>query len=140
MAPLRKRSLLGLALVAFAGCGPAASNGPVDNTVVCNAYAQRASHIEVNAEGAVTRVLGTHPGIESPHTGFIVRLKPCGITVRVEANTDFTGVVPVRVGDDVSMRGEYEYYAQGGVIHWTHRDPRGRHPGGWVTVGGKTYQ
>jgi len=141
MAPRRKGSLAALALLAFAGCGAAGGGaGPIDNAAVCDAFAQHRSHVEVAAEGTVTRVLGTRPGVRSPHIGFLVRLKPCGVTVRVEANTDFTGVVPVRSGDDVEMRGEYEYYASGGVIHWTHRDPRGRHPGGWVTVGGKTYQ
>ena len=80
MAPLRKRSLLALALVAFAGCGPTASSGPVDNTVVCNAYAQQASHIEVSAEGADTRVPGTHPCVQSPPTGSLARLQPCGST------------------------------------------------------------
>lgn len=144
MAILSRRSLAALALAASAGCGSAGSgagaNGTIDNAAVCDAYAQHRSHVEVDAEGAVTRVLGTRPGRQSPHTGFLVRLQPCGVTVRVEANTDFTGIVPVRPNDDVAMRGEYEYYAAGGVIHWTHRDPRGRHPGGWVTVGGKTYQ
>src|SRR6185503_8573383 len=113
MAILRKPSLAALALAAFAGCGPAAggpgANGTIDNAAVCDAYAQHRSHVEVDAEGAVTRVLGTRPGRRSPHTGFLVRLRPCGVTVRVEANTDFTGVVPVRPSDDVAMRGEYEY-------------------------------
>ncbi len=138
----RKRSLLALALIAFAGCAPnAASTGmPIDNAVVCNAFAQHRSGVEVDAEGTVTRVLGTRAGKQSPHTGFLVQLQPCGVTVRVEANTDFTGIVPVRRGDDVVLRGEYEYYAIGGVIHWTHHDPRGRHPGGYVKVGGTMYQ
>ncbi len=139
---LRKRSLAALALIAFAGCAPnaAGSGAPIDNAVVCKAYAQHLSGIEVDAAGTVTRLLGTHPGVQSPHTGFLVELQPCGVTVRVEANTDFTGVVPIRRGDDVVLRGEYEYYGQGGVIHWTHRDPRGRHPSGYVKVGGTTYQ
>jgi hypothetical protein len=136
----RSRSVAALAIAALAACSPGAASGPVDNAVVCNAYAQHLSRVEVDAEGAVTRVLGTRPGRQSPHTGFLVKIEPCGATVRVEANTNFTGVVPVRAGDDVVMRGEYEYYAQGGVIHWTHRDPRGRHPGGYVKVGGTTYQ
>jgi len=133
------RAFLALAALASAGCDPTAS-GPIDNRVVCNAYAQHGSHVEVDAAGTVTRTLGTQPGVRSPHTGFVVRIEPCDITVRVEANTDFTGVVPVRAGDAVAMRGEYEYYARGGVIHWTHRDPRGRHPDGYVRVGGKIYQ
>jgi hypothetical protein len=59
--------------------------------------------------------------------------------VRVEANVDFTGAFALRRGQTVEVRGEYEYYASGGVIHWTHRDPRGRHPDGYIQVDGHQY-
>ena len=59
--------------------------------------------------------------------------------MRVEANTDFTGPIPLAPGQHVAVKGEYEYYPRGGVIHWTHRDPRGRHEGGYIEAGGKTY-
>ncbi|WP_107884459.1 DUF3465 domain-containing protein [Neisseria elongata] len=29
---------------------------------------------------------------------------------------------------------------QGGVIHWTHRDPQGRHPDGWLKHEGEVYR
>jgi len=61
------------------------------------------------------------------------------VIVRVEANTDFTGAIPLATGQHVLVKGEYEYYPLGGVIHWTHRDPRGRHEGGYISTGGKIY-
>jgi len=45
----------------------------------------------------------------------------------------------MRTGDDVTVRGEYIYDPRGGLIHYTHRDPRNRHPGGFVRVNGRLY-
>jgi len=64
----------------------------------------------------------------------------CDVVVRVEVNTDLAGTFPVSAGDPVTVKGEYEYYPLGGVIHWTHHDPRFRHEAGFITIGGKRYQ
>jgi hypothetical protein len=63
----------------------------------------------------------------------------CTLVLRVEANTDFTGSIPLTQGQRVTVKGEYEYYPLGGVIHWTHRDPRARHEGGYIEAGGRIY-
>jgi hypothetical protein len=85
-------------------------------------------------------VLGVQPGRVSPHEGFLLRLASgCSLIVRVEANADFTGSIPLAAGSSVLVKGEYEYYPLGGVIHWTHRDPRGRHEGGYIQTGGHIY-
>ena len=62
------------------------------------------------------------------------------VVVRVEANTDFTGTMPIQRGSRVAVKGEYEFDPRGGVIHWTHRDPRGRHESGYVQLGGQYSQ
>ena len=43
----------------------------------------------------------------------------------------------LEVGDVVEFFGEYEWNEQGGVIHWTHHDPAGRHTDGWLRHGGR---
>lgn len=122
----------------LAGC--AAQTAPSDSAV-CNAYNAAQSHVEVVADGSVTRVLGIQSGRVSPHEGFLMKLgSGCDLVVRVEVNTDLAGTFPIASGDPVTVKGEYEYYSRGGVIHWTHHDPRFRHEAGFITIGGKTYQ
>lgn len=126
-----------LAALLAACAAPAAPN----DAAVCDAFRAGRSHVEVVADGTVTRMLGVAPGRVSPHEGFLMQLATgCRVVVRVEANTDFTGTFPLARGDRVVVKGEYEYYPIGGVIHWTHRDPRGRHEGGYIETGGKTYE
>ena len=124
----------------FALCACAAQTAP-DNAAVCAAYSGARSHVEVVADGSVTRVLGVQAGRVSPHEGFLMRLgSSCALIVRVEANTDFTGSIPIANGQRVVVKGEYEFYPRGGVIHWAHRDPRGRHEGGFVQTAGRIYE
>ena len=136
---MRKTLAAALAAAALSGC-LAAQTSP-DNGAVCDAYSYERSHVEVVASGTVTRVLGEQDGRISPHEGFLMRLDSgCAVTVRVEANTDFTGTFALAQGQRVTAKGEYEYYPRGGVIHWTHRDPRGRHEAGFIETDGKTYE
>ena len=108
-----------------------------------DAWRSARSRVEVTASGTVARVLGTRRGPSGVHEGFLLHLRGGagrGLTIRVEDNVDLTGPVPVRAGDDVVVRGEYVYDPRGGIMHYTHRDPRGRHADGYVQVGGKLYQ
>ena len=57
--------------------------------------------------------------------------------VKVAHNTDLAPYVPVRVGDRVTVRGEY--LAQPRVIHWSHHDPKGG-PGGYIEHQGRRYE
>jgi hypothetical protein len=94
--------------------------------------------VQVEAGGRVERVLrDDREG--SPHERFIVRVEG-GVTVLVAHNLDLAARVPVEVGDSVTVRGEYEWNDRGGVIHWTHGAPAGRHEAGWIRHGGRLYQ
>jgi hypothetical protein len=120
----------------LAACAPVSGDSGV-----CSLYDAQTSRQEVIASGTITRLLGTRAGRSGSHEGFLLKLNSgCDLTVRVETNVDLTGPVPLEHGESVTVKGEYEYYALGGVIHWTHRDPRGRHAGGYVISHGKVYQ
>ncbi|MHB0981323.1 MAG: DUF3465 domain-containing protein [Thermoleophilia bacterium] len=74
------------------------------------------------------------------HQRFVVRLDS-GQTLLVTHNIDIAPrVSALRVGDTVSFKGEYEWNAQGGLVHWTHHDPSGSHATGWIRHEGRTYQ
>ena len=125
----------------LAACGGGA-NEPPDNARVCAAYASQGSHGEVVANGTIRNVLGTRRGPSGEHEGFLLQLDgDCDLLLRVETNTDLTGPVPLSNGERITVKGEYEYNPMGGVVHWTHHDPRGHHPDGYVkTADGKVYQ
>ncbi len=131
-----------LLIALLSACAPGASSNGDANAAVYDAWAQQHSRVEVEASGSVARVLGIRRGPSGAHEGFLLHLRGSGgrgLTVRVEVNVDFTGPIPLAPGDDVTVRGEYEYDPRGGVIHWTHHDPSGRHPGGYIEAGGKRY-
>src|SRR5579863_6149253 len=107
-------------LVGFVPAACSTTQTPNDRAL-CDAYSAQRSQVEVVADGTVTRVLGVTPGRESPHEGFLLKLSSgCNLVVRVEANTDFTGPIPLTEGQSVAVKGEYEFYPRGGVVHWTH--------------------
>ena len=94
---------------------------------------------QVRESGEVVRVLADDND-GSRHQRFIVRLAS-GRTLLVAHNIDLAPrVSSLRVGDRVSFNGEFEWNEQGGVIHWTHRDPQNRHPAGWIEHEGRRYQ
>lgn len=72
------------------------------------------------------------------HQRFLVEISP-DITLLVAHNIDLAPRVPVREGEAVTISGEYVWNNRGGVMHWTHHDPKGRR-GGWIEVGGKRYE
>ena len=117
----------------------ACTPGP-DDAALCRAIAARASGAEVIADGSVAGLLRTAVGESGPHEGFLLRLRSgCRATLRIETNIAFTGPIPLRVGEQIVVKGEYDHDPDGDVIHFTHRELRGRHPGGYVEIDGTYY-
>jgi hypothetical protein len=106
---------------------------------IARAFATGASGIQVEGEGAVIRLLPDDLN-GSRHQRFIVQLAS-GQTLLITHNIDIAPRIQgVAVGDTVRFSGEYVWNEKGGVVHWTHRDPGGRHGAGWLVHNGKTYQ
>ena len=111
----------------------------VDDDAVGRAFASGAINIQVEGKGAVIRVLPDDMD-GSRHQRFIVQLAS-GQTVLIAHNIDIaTRITGLEVGDSISFNGEYVWNAKGGVVHWTHHDPQGRHVSGWLIHNGRTYK
>jgi hypothetical protein len=153
------KKLLLLAVAAVAGYAilnerPAFLSGPAPHAAVtslaeqdvgsggsaiADAFARRQSDVQVSGEGKVIRLLPDDAD-GSRHQKFILRLGG-GQTVLVSHNIDLAPrVSELTTGDSVGFSGEYEWNEKGGVVHWTHRDPRGAHVAGWLRHNGRLYQ
>lgn len=66
-----------------------------------------------------------------------------GPTLKIAHNIDLAPYVPLKEGDTVWIRGRYEWNAKGGVLHWTHHDPKKPNrqdpKEGWIELNGKRY-
>ena len=133
---MRRLSLLIAAITLVAACMPAAP----DNETVRRDFAEHRSNVEVTAAGAVTTILADAPGADGTHQRFILRLTGLTQTVLVENNVSIGRRVPIAVGDDVTVHGEYVWNDQGGLIHFTHHDPVHTHEGGWISLRGARYE
>ncbi len=97
------------------------------------------SNRQVQSEGVVVKVL-PDDNHGSRHQKFLLELSS-GQTILIAHNIDLAPrISPITEGDVVAFNGEYEWNEKGGVVHWTHRDPNGRHEAGWLKVGGRIYQ
>jgi hypothetical protein len=98
---------------------------------------QQQSDVVVEFKGKVIKLLADD-NKGSRHQKFIVRNNLH--TILIAHNIDLSPRVPISVGDELFIRGEYEWNEKGGVVHWTHADPNGTHEGGWIRFQDKVYQ
>jgi hypothetical protein len=118
---------------------PPSGDAPSADASAAAAFEARRSDEQMQGRGKVVRVLADDND-GSRHQRFILKLDS-GQTLLVAHNIDLAPrVAGLREGDVVEFLGEYEWNDKGGVIHWTHKDPRGQHAAGWLKHQGKTYQ
>jgi hypothetical protein len=104
-----------------------------------SAFDSGRSGFQIEGRGEVVRILSDDLDGDR-HQRFILRLQS-GQTLLIAHNIDIAPrITGLGSGDTVAFNGEYEWNPEGGVIHWTHHDPGGRHTAGWLKHGGRTYQ
>ncbi len=118
-------------LALLAACGPAVDNGAFLDHVRDHAAA------EVTVSGRVTGLLPDSNGTDGPHENFLISVG--GVPVQVIHNLDLAPRVPARVGDTVTVHGQFEPDPGGAIIHYTHH-ATGQHEGGYIQLAGATYQ
>lgn len=123
--------LIGFVLLQWINVAQAAS--------IDQAFKNHKSNVQVKGSGTVSRLL-KDDNKGSRHQKFILKLSS-GQTILIAHNIDLAPRInSISNGDIVQFYGEYEWNNKGGVVHWTHRDPKGHHIGGWLKHNGKIYQ
>jgi hypothetical protein len=73
------------------------------------------------------------------HEAFDVRADS-GPSVEIVDNLKLAPRVPAQPGDRVTVQGELvPQSAHGPLVHWTHHDPAGVHPDGFIELDGRRY-
>lgn len=108
-------------------------------SVFQDAFENNKSNIQVKQIGEIIKVL-SDDNDGARHQRMIVRLSN-DQTLLIAHNIDLAPRVPnPQAGKSIKFYGEYEWNAEGGVIHWTHIDPEGAHIDGWLEYEGIKYQ
>ena len=109
------------------------------NKEIEDAYQNQLSGIQVSGSGVVIRTL-RDDNEGRRHQRFILRLSS-GQRLLIAHNIDLAPKIDkLQKGDIVEFYGEYEWNSKGGVVHWTHHDPGGRHVDGWLKHNGRQYE
>ena len=109
------------------------------DVLIAEAFRNGRSNVQLGGEGRVLRIL-PDDNKGSRHQKFLLELDS-GHTLLVAHNIDLAPRVEgLREGEWLEFYGEYEWNQKGGVIHWTHHDPKGVHPGGWLKYQNRVYK
>lgn len=109
------------------------------DVLIAEAFRNGRSDVQLGGEGRVARIL-PDDNKGSRHQRFLLELES-GHSLLIAHNIDLAPRVEnLREGEQLEFYGEYEWNQKGGVIHWTHHDPKGVHPGGWLKYQGRVYK
>jgi hypothetical protein len=103
------------------------------------AFKTRQSNVQLTGEGKIERLL-PDDNRGTRHQKILVRLES-GQSLLLVHNIDVAQRLrELNLGESIEFAGEYEWNAQGGLLHWTHHDPQGRHADGWIKYQGQVYR
>jgi hypothetical protein len=104
---------------------------------------------EVTVQAKVAKIL---PDFDNPRNGlkheqFIIEMAD-GTDVFVAHDLNFAPKVPLQVGEDIKLKGEWIPTNENhggvdtiGVLHWTHHsESEAKHPSGYIEAGGQHYE
>ena len=102
-------------------------------------FKSQVSKVQVEDKGIVSKLLKDDTrGLK--HQKFLAKVAS-GQVVLIVHNIDLAARIDnIVVGDAVEFRGEYVYNEKGGLVHWTHHDPKKKHYAGWIKHNGHTYE
>lgn len=107
---------------------------------VLDAFKNKQSNVIVENVAGTVEALLPDDTEGSQHQRFIIRIAR-NQTVLVVHNIDMAPkLTTLRKGDRISVKGEYEWNERGGLIHWTHKDPRSNHEDGWIDFNNVRYE
>ncbi len=135
--PLVKRLVQGAFLIVVMILSWLFQQQPKSNHELEEAIIEQRSDVVVEFEAEIIKLLADD-NKGSRHQKFIVKFN--NNTILVAHNIDLAPRVPVKKGDVINIRGEYEWNDKGGVVHWTHHDPQNRRVGGWIELKGKKFK
>ena len=136
--------VLGIAIVGFLKENPDflqsyVKQSAATDQLLADAYQNQQKDLQVGGKGTVISTLSDDTQ-GSRHQRFILGLSS-GQTLLISHNIDIAPRInSLREGDTIEFYGEYEWSPKGGVVHWTHHDPGGRHENGWLKHKGTAYQ
>jgi len=131
-------------LLLLAACGKATSpqtspNGYTPISTIREWQSEHRSNQSIYQKGTVVKLL-QDDNEGSRHQKFIVELEN-DLTLLISHNIDLAPrITSLKNGDQIEFKGEYEWNKKGGVVHWTHRDPKGNHEGGYLLHEGRKYE
>jgi hypothetical protein len=121
---------------------PATKNNPSNFTplsIISSWENDHHSNQLIYQQGIVWKIL-QDDNEGSRHQKFIVKLSN-DQTLLISHNIDLAKRIPdLQNNDSIIFKGEYEWNRKGGVVHWTHKDPKGKHADGFLIHKGITYQ